>query len=140
MTADASWQLQKALHAILSADPGLSALVTGVFDHVPQGQAFPYVTIGEDVASERSSKTFEGAEHRLAVHAWSRPGPAGGGLGRKQAKDILAAVWNALAASPPAPEGHELVNLRFVSSETFGEPDGATWHGIARYRAVTQKL
>lgn len=141
MTADASWQLQKAFHAALAADAGLTALVTGVFDSVPEGQPFPYLVIGEDRVRARSSKSFEGAEHELAFHAWSRLDDAGaGGLGRRQVKEILAALWSALQGPWPAPEGHALVNLSFLSSETRREPDGLTWHGIARYRAVTEKL
>jgi hypothetical protein len=33
---------------------------------------------------------------------------------------------------------HELVNLRHEFSEARPDPDGDTFHGIVRYRAVTE--
>jgi hypothetical protein len=34
--------------------------------------------------------------------------------------------------------GHRLVNLRHESSEARRDSDGETFHGIARFRAVTE--
>jgi hypothetical protein len=33
---------------------------------------------------------------------------------------------------------HALVNLRYQFSETRQDPDGETYHGVVRYRAVTE--
>ncbi len=35
-------------------------------------------------------------------------------------------------------DGHRLVNLRHELSEARRDPDGETYHGIARFRAVTE--
>ncbi len=39
MSADSSWDLQKAVYGALTGDAALMALVRGVHDHVPQGSA-----------------------------------------------------------------------------------------------------
>ena len=62
-------------------------MVSGVFDHVPEGQAFPYVTIGESTAADFSTKTEAGQEHTITIHAWSRE------RGRKETKQILARIY-----------------------------------------------
>jgi hypothetical protein len=44
----------------------------------------------------------------------------------------------ALEAVPLAPDGLRLVNLRFATADIRREPDGRTWHGVVRFRAVTE--
>ena len=45
----ASWALQQSIFATLSADTPLLALLGGarIYDDVPQGAAFPYLTFGQ---------------------------------------------------------------------------------------------
>jgi len=136
--ADAAWPLQQAIHAALSGDAALMALVTGVFDHVPPGQPFPYLTMGAIGTAAWSGKTFAGGEHALALHAWSC------GRGRAEARAILAraaAVLELLDGEGPAlgASGHVLVGLRFLGADVVLDEDGATYHGVARFRAVTQE-
>ena len=51
MTQDSAWAAQAALYAALCAHAPLTAqLAAGagsVFDHVPQGAAFPYIVLGD---------------------------------------------------------------------------------------------
>lgn len=129
----ASWALQTAIHAALIDDATLMALVAGVHDHVPEGAAFPYVTIGEDAVDAFDGKTFRGAEHALSLHVWSR------GRGRREAKAILARLRALLDQAALTVGGHALIDLRFVAEETALERDGLTYHGRARLRAVTQE-
>ena len=134
----AAWPLQRALHAALLADPGVSALVGGrVFDRVPRpapGTAAPYLLIGEASASDRSCTAVAGEEHTLQVTAVSRA------AGHGEAKRLLAAVAAALEAHPPAPDGHALVAL-FVRETRFETArDGRTTLGRMRLRAVTERL
>ena len=68
----------------------------------------------------------------MTIHVWSRTG------GRMQTRVILSAIYDALHDSTLSLEGNHLVNLRFVLSQVWREADGETYHGIARYRAVTE--
>ena len=44
----AAWELQKAIHGKLASDAGVLAVLGGarIYDEVPRGAAFPYVTFG----------------------------------------------------------------------------------------------
>jgi len=131
----ASWELQKAVFAALGADAGVTALIgdpARIYDDAPAGAALPYVAIGEDIETDWSTATEAGSEHALTIHIWSRAG------GRKEAKAILAAIRDALHDAAPALDDHAVVNLRFQFAHVLREPDGETWHGIARFRAVTE--
>lgn len=136
MTTDAAWPLQQAIHQVLAGDATLTALLGGadIFDDVPADRAFPYVTIGQTVARDWGTATEDGREHLVTLHAWSREG------GRREANEIIAAIDAALAAGPVAVAGHDLVSLRYEFSEARRDPDGETFHGIVRYRAVTEPV
>lgn len=132
MSADLA--LQKAVHATLAADAALAALVGArIYDNPPDDVALPYLTLGESEMRDWSAGEGAGAEHRLAFHAFTRGG------GRTQAKAILGAVRAALHDAALTIEGHALVNLRFLDADTRREPDGTTWRGTIRFRAVTEQ-
>lgn len=134
MTAGASWALQKGVYETLIADTALTGLLGGprVFDDVPDTAAFPYLTIGDDATSEYLTFSDTGFAHAFAVHVWSRAS------GRGELKQIAAAVIAALHDAPLVLEDNLLVNLGFLSSLALRESDGRTYHGIVRFRAVTE--
>ncbi|MEN6542003.1 DUF3168 domain-containing protein [Parvibaculum sp.] len=130
---DADLALQRAIYARLSADAPLAALVDGrIYDNVPGDAGFPYMTLGEAQVSDWSSGDSDGGEHRLTFHVYSRGG------GRAEAKTILGAVNAALHDASLTPEGARLVSIRFLDAETRREPDGITWRGTIRFRALTE--
>ena len=133
MSADSSWELQKAIYGALTGDGALMAMITGVHDHVPQGAAFPYVTIGEASAVDWRTVGHDGMEVTLVLHAWSRE------RGRREVKLILAEVHRILNDAKLTVPGHVLVWLHFGVSQTMLDNDGATTHGIARYNAITHE-
>ena len=68
----------------------------------------------------------------LTLHVWSRAG------GKKQVHDIIEAIKSTLHDQPLTLVDHHLINLRNEFSEARPDPDGDTFHGIVRYRAVTE--
>lgn len=134
MSMDADLALQKAIYARLVADEAVAELVAArIYDNVPGDTAFPYVTLGEALVSDWSAGEARGAEHRLVFNAYSRGG------GRSEAKAIMGALNAVLHEAELELEGFTLVNLRFLDAETRREPDGATWRGTIRFRAVTEE-
>jgi hypothetical protein len=81
----ALYAVQAAVYARLKADSTLEALLapsildgtSGVFNDVPDNQAYPYIDIGED-STERPWNTIGGPtsgigfDDRIVVHIWSR--------------------------------------------------------------------
>lgn len=134
MTTSADWALQKAIYQALINDTALTTLLGGsnVFDDVPQGTPYPCVTLGPSLMRDWSTGSESGSEHVLILHAWSRAG------GKKEAQAILARVRAALTQAPISLEDHHLVNLLHEVSEVRLDPDGETYHGIVRLRAVTE--
>ncbi len=131
MSADSSWELQQAIYTALTGDAPLMGMVQGVYDHVPQGAAFPYVTVGESSVRAWRAVGLDGVETTLILHVWSRE------RGRKQAKQIMAEIPRILDDADLTVPGHALIWLRFEFSQTILDADGVIYHGIARYHAMT---
>ena len=125
-----SVELQKTIYTALNSDATLSAMITGVYDDVPEGSTYPYVVIGEQTAVNFGSKTLDGLEYTLTVHVWSQY------RGRKEAKEIMERIYNILHESNLSVTGANLVNLRQEFETTLVDSDGITRHGIMRFRAV----
>ncbi|MEG6510093.1 DUF3168 domain-containing protein [Methyloligella sp. 2.7D] len=134
MTASPAWSLQTAIYETLSGSSGLTDMLGGIriYDDPPQSAAFPFVTIGESSVVDWSTGTEDGAEHLVTLHVWSRAG------GKKQGHEIVEAIRALLHDRALMLDGHVLVNLRYQFSETRQDPDGESYHGIVRYRAVTE--
>lgn len=128
------WELQQAIHAALSADAALTALLGGarVYNDVPRGAALPYVTIGESTVRDRSTGSEEGQEHFLTIMAWSRAN------GEREVQRILTAIDSVLHDAALSVTGVRLVNLRREFSEVRRDSDGETSRGLLRFRAVTE--
>ena len=132
--ASASLALQSAIFSKLSSDAGVLSALGGarIYDDVPDRSAFPYVTFGQTLERDWSTGTEPGHEHTVTLHVWSR------GSGRKETDIVMAAARDALHDQALAMTGFRLVNLRHEFSDARREPDGDTYHGISRYRAVTE--
>ena len=129
-----AWALQQSVFAALASDAPVLALLGAprIYDDVPQGAAYPYLTFGQSTLRDWSTGGEEGDEHVVTLHVWSRGG------GRKETHAIMSALREALHDQPLTLAGHRLVNLRHEFSDARREPDGDTYHGIVRYRAVTE--
>lgn len=132
----ASFALQKAIVSTLTSDAALVALLGGprVYDDVPNRSEFPFISIGQTTERDWSTGSDLGSEHVFTLHVWSRA------RGRKEADEVMAAAREALHDQGLALADHRLVNLRHEFSDARREPDGETFHGLSRYRAVTEEL
>lgn len=132
----ASFALQQAVVAELTGDAALAGLLGGarVYDDVPERSAFPYLTIGQTTERDWSTGSEPGSEHVFTLHVWSRA------RGRKQTDAIMAAARDVLHDRPLVLADHRLINLRHEFSDARRDPDGETFHGVVRFRAVTEAL
>ncbi|WP_439542643.1 DUF3168 domain-containing protein [Hyphomicrobium sp.] len=133
MTSPA-WELQKAIYARLVADAPLLALLGGarVYDSMPRGAAFPYVSFGPSTTRDWSTGTEAGSEHAVTLRVWSKAG------GEKAVHLVLEAIRVALHDVPLTLTGHRLVSLRHELSDSARASDGEIYAGVARFRAVTE--
>ena len=134
MSESAGWSLQKSVVQALKSDAQLNALLGGVrvYDFVPQRAAYPFVSLGNSVVRDWSTSSESGFEHALTLHIWSKA------KGKKQCLQIVSSVRRVLHDVALVVEDHPLVNLRYEFEDVRLDPDGETFHGIVRFRAVTE--
>lgn len=125
--------VQTAVYQKLSADAGLMALVTGVYDSVPQDAAFPYVTIGEDVHNAWDTFDSVGSDATITVHTWSVA------RGRKEVKEIQGAIYEALSRTVLTYSGYGIISIDFDGSQSFMDADGLTRHGVQTFRVLVER-
>lgn len=133
MSGSAFWPLQVAVRQRLLADPILMAKIKGVFDSVPNDQAFPYVTIGDVTSSPYRTFDRFGEECTITLHIWSRYN------GFKEAAEILDDLNRILADTVFSVPGWDMEACYYNFSETLRDPDGITRHIPVRYRVRLSK-
>lgn len=134
--ASASLALQQSVFQALTGDAALLSLLGGarVYDDVPVRAEFPFVTFAQTSERDWSTGTEAGEEHIFTLHIWSRA------HGRKETQEIIGALREVLHDQSLSLTGYRLVNLRHETSDSRREGDGETFHGIVRYRAVTEPV
>ncbi|MGF1545153.1 MAG: DUF3168 domain-containing protein [Parvularculaceae bacterium] len=132
---DAAFALHRAVYAALLADDGVTSRLGAparLYDVEPADRIYPFATFGDWRVAPLAG--VEGAfEHLFRLRAYSRY------EGRRETRGVLDAFYEALHGAPIAPDGHDLVSLRLSFSDVLPGPDGETWGGVARFRAVTQR-
>ena len=132
----ADWALQEAIHSALIGDGSVLKLLSGphVYDDVPRGVGYPYVTFGQSTLSDWSTMTDTGSEHVVSLHVWSQS------AGRKETLAVMQALRAALHDKALTVAGHQLINLRHEFSEARRDVDGESFRGLVRLRGRTQPL
>lgn len=130
----AAAELQKAVFASLTGDAALTGLLGGqrVYDHTPANVAFPYITFGRTSGFNWDTSTENGQEHLFTLHIWSNA------KGKAESLALLEAARARLHDAPLTLATHKLVNLREEFSESRFDEDLAVYHGLLRFRAVTE--
>lgn len=136
MATSRNWNLQKGVYEALTSDTSVTGLLGGanIYDKAPQSANYPYLTFGESVDPDWSTGSEDSAERILTLHVWS---PAGG---KEETHDIIKAIRTALQNGPVAVNDDHRVNLRHEFSGARQDPNDETYHGIVRYRAVTEPM
>tara|TARA_Y100001938_G_C8059144_1_gene416155 strand:- start:1074 stop:1478 length:405 start_codon:yes stop_codon:yes gene_type:complete len=130
--SDHSFELQKTIFTTLNSDSTITSTFSAtVHDHVPQGTSFPYIVIGEETMTDESSaKTLDFNNFTLTIHIFSR------NRGRKEAKQIMARIYELLHNQNLSVTGANHINTRFEFSDVIKENDGLTYHGVQRFRTI----
>lgn len=134
--AHPSAELQRTIFDTLTGNQGLTSMLGGpkIFDRRPERAAFPYLTLGRTAVVDWSTGTEDGSEHILTLHVWAKGG------GKQETYEIMDKVSETLNDAHLQLEGHYLVNLKLQFAEARQETESATYHGILRFRAVTEPV
>ncbi|MGR3468553.1 MAG: DUF3168 domain-containing protein [Shimia sp.] len=113
MSYAAAGALQAAVYERLSTDADVTALVgSAIYDAPPSGALPPlYVSLGGEEATDASDLLEAGARHDFTVSVLTDQS------GFAQAKEVAAAVCDALLGAPLALTRGTLVGLWFVKAK-----------------------
>lgn len=125
--------LQGAIYDRLTNNAPLMNKVTGVFDDVPDGQAMPYVAIGNDTGTPFLTFNRNGEELTNTLHIWSDY------QGMAEVKEIMNLVLQAMTDTPLVVNGFHVVDTRLDMMTDSVEADGTARQGILRFRFVIQE-
>ena len=131
----AAAELQKAILAALLDNGELVDRLGGakVFDHAPAAVAFPYVTFGRTNVADWSTATEAGHEHLFTLHVWSKA------KGKAETLAVMEMVRLELHDAELVLDGSVLVNLRCGHADVRYDDDHSVYHGLLRFRAVTEE-
>lgn len=132
---NAAAELQKAVFDALRLDAGVIGQLGSakIFDHAPANVPFPYITLGQTTAYDWSTSTEIGVEHIFTLHIWSKA------KGKAETLSIMEAARLRLHDATLALVGHRLVNIRHEFAEVRFDDDLSVYHGLLRFRAVTEE-
>lgn len=133
MSGTALLQVQDAVTTRLSSDTTLMGMVTGIFDHVPANQAFPYVVLGEKTEGDFDTFTRGGASATLILEIRSQA------QGTTELLTIYNRIKEVLHHQPLSLAGYSVVSGRITLVKTTLDPDGITRRGESRYEVIAQE-
>ncbi|MFE2021298.1 DUF3168 domain-containing protein [Streptomyces sp. NPDC059499] len=129
----ALWPVQEAVYAKVTADGPFMALVTGLFDEVPEPVAHPYVTFGTTTEVVDDAHNQRGLAVNLVLHIWSKY------RGFSEAAEILAALDLVLDRKPLAVAGYRDVSIAHQQHQQLRDPDPDIRHINVAYRVWLTK-
>ncbi len=134
MSASPVVALRKAIVARLAANAALSGALGGgkIYDEAPRGVDPPYVLFADAQMRDWSTTLSRGAEQFLVLSVISTQ------RGSREGLDIAQRIVDLLDEAQPVLDGHDLVDLRFLSIETRREQNGRLARVNLRFRAVTE--
>ena len=115
------------------------ALITGVFNFVPQKQTYPYVVINDSDLFETKMNTFgkKGKETRIFIHVYSMYKGDSEALGIAERIDSLL-DWQSLTVSSNSHIVTSFEGLQLLVEEDDSKQYKAR-HAILEYRVITQE-
>lgn len=135
--SDPTDAIQVGLHTLLSGDVTLSALVTGVYDGVPESVDPAWVEIGEVLTTPDGVHGREGRQTSVTIHTWVRAhsySPANA-IGAR----IVALLWHRHATLDPLVAGHKVWWVHHEFAQTMRDPEPDLRHRVDRFRIWTHQ-
>lgn len=124
---------QKALYTTLSGDSALMALVSGIFDHVPEQAGVRYLVFTAAAAEEDDTAAVQFQRVRFVIRSYSAEG------GRKKTDEISARLHALLHRQPMTLEsGFETVWQRIARNSSRLLNDGRSWMGECEVAALVE--
>lgn len=129
-----SLELQGAIVTRLKAVAAVTLLIgTRIYDQVPNGAAFPYVSFGPTDELTEDATCIDGFDISLQIDCWSRA------VGFPEVKAVSDAVRAALHEYDLPLTNNALVYFRHRQTRILRDPDGLTSHAILTFEAFAEQ-
>ena len=139
---DRTVEMVAAIYAALDGNSTLQGLLGGtgrVYNGVSSNVSAPYVTIGDVSSNDYPASTVDAQEHTIQIDVFTDQ-PTSGQSALKLCTQIVACIRDALHAQPLSMSAGSMANLRCqFTNPALRDPDGISWHGVLRFRAVSER-
>jgi hypothetical protein len=127
--------LQQALFLRLRSDEALSALLggAGLLERATGNVAFPHVTCGQTSAFDWDTGAQNDADQLVTLHVWSKD------HGEAETLAIMDSIKARLADAVLVIGSYGQTRLLLEFAEVRHEDDLGVYHGLLRFRAVTEE-
>ena len=102
-----------------------------MFDRIPNGPAFPYVSFGEIQVIPETGEGTDAAQAFVTLHAWDRFKSSS--ATKNLSRLIILSLHD---AELTLPEG-QVQSLLLGSARTLPDPDGLTMHAVLSFNILT---
>lgn len=123
--------VQTAFYQRMVADAVLGGLVSGVFDEVPEGQAYPYVRLGAHLSIPDNAHGQFGRQITLTLHVWTKA------RGNAQGQAIADRIIELFDHQPLTVVGHRVVSVRCEFDQALTDPNPELRRHVLRFRTIT---
>lgn len=138
---DRTPELITAIYSALANDATLTTLLGSsgrVFNGVGAGQSTPYVDVAEATAVNYRTSSGDAQEHTITLHVWTEQYSGETESARQRVAKLMARVRDVMHYNPLNMSAGNMPNLICEFNEVMRDPDGISWHGVLRFRAVTE--
>ena len=126
-----AWIIQKAVFSRLDTD-----LPEPVYDHVPDGSAYPYVVIGDDAESSWNTKQLGGVEVELSITVYAQY--RGWRTTKELADSVIASMTG--VALDLSTDSFSALAVIYDGSQQNRHPDGITREIELSFRVKVQDI
>ena len=127
-------KITEARAALIAYITGLDLTITGVFDEPPRHDPFPFVRVGDAIATPDDLLVERGSQQVIEIHVFTREPQ------RDQVNLLVGQLHQALHRATFDVEGCQNVQALVEQVNVFedaGDPAKTRqWHGIVRVRVI----
>lgn len=128
------------LAAALAPIKGLTPATPAVVDGPPEGQLYPYVSVGDHLSIEDNTHTSRGRRVTETLHVWTKARSMTPGQTIASRVAALLDHQEAALSAALATHGHRCVLIDLEFDQAIRDPDPEIRHHVLRFRIITTQL
>lgn len=124
---------------LLAPIKGVNPATPAVVDQPEEGQAYPYVVVGDHLSIPDNDLTSYGREGTETIHVWTKVRSNAPGQAIADRVTALLDHQTAALSALLAGDGHKCVTIRQEFDQALRDPDPQIRHHVVRFRIQTQQ-